>query len=114
MKSLLLAKEGNYSLLALLGTDGEVYEYAVVSSYKAEKHFGEQWDAGHYFNNIDNAINYFITKKGKPNYYRLEEIATQALHWIEDIYDDLEDFDYENDIFLDKEEHRFFGLDKYF
>lgn len=55
------------------------------------------WSQGHYFENLETAMEYIRMKQGKPNWYRLDEIASKAIDKI------IEDDPYEAEDFLKDE-----------
>lgn len=68
------------------------------------------WGQGHYFANLMDAIEYIRTKQGKPNWYRLDELASKAIDGL------FEDDAYEAKIYceeeleLTEEENEYFGI----
>lgn len=55
------------------------------------------WGQGHYFEEIEDAIEYIHTVQGKPNWYRLNEIASKAIDYM------IETDPYEAEEFLKEE-----------
>ena len=115
MKSIKLAetRKKNYALVAITEDNDKVYQYAVVCNYKPNEEFGRQWDFGNYAWTLEDAYNILRYYEDKPSTYRLEEISGQALHWIEDEYDDLIEFEDNYDLQFTEDELLFFGLDRY-
>lgn len=50
--------ERNDQYLVVHLIDGKPHQYVVCSHYNPDAKFGEQWDWGHYFNKLDNALMY--------------------------------------------------------
>lgn len=55
------------------------------------------WGQGHYFEELFDAMEYIRTKQGKPNWYRLDEIASKAIDGL------IEDDPYEAEEYLRNE-----------
>lgn len=55
------------------------------------------WGQGHYFEKLVDAMEYIRTKQGKPNWYRLDEIASKAIDGL------IEDDPYEAEEYLRNE-----------
>lgn len=55
------------------------------------------WGQGHYFEELEDAIEYIRTVQGKPNWYRLDEIASKAIDGL------IQDDPYEAEIYLREE-----------
>lgn len=109
MKILELKKEDNYMrtrhLLARLNEDGTVYEYVVCSNYN-----GSEWDFGHYFKNITEAVMYFEMYP-QINPHRLSEIASLCVEGlIEDDYDSAMEY-FRDAIEMTEEECEYFDID---
>jgi hypothetical protein len=67
----------NKSLVVRIREDGTPINYVVCSYYNHKAKENQQWDHGHYFDNLDSALNYWHEKvMNEPNYYRLSELAT--------------------------------------
>ena len=107
MKSIELSRINNVSVVAILRDDFKFHEFVVCFDFDAKKPFGEQWNNGSYTTSFLKASEYFRAFNSYHTYSRMEEIATTALHVLED-YELLEDAD--NDIVLDEDEFEFFGL----
>lgn len=70
------------------------------------------WSQGHYFEKLEVAIEYIRVKQGKPNWYRMDEIATKAIdRLIENDPYDAEEF-LREDLDLDLEEAEYFCIDE--
>jgi len=73
---------------------------------------GESWAQGHYFEKLEQAMEYIRMKQGKPNWYRMDEIATKAIDkLIENDPYDAEEF-LREEIDLDLEEAQYFCIDE--
>lgn len=72
--------------------------------------FDKTWAQGRYFRDFEDACNYAITGQNVIPGRRLNEIATQALHYIDMIDGDLMDFNDEYDLDLREWETEYFGL----
>ena len=116
MKLVELQKYGGYSVVMRQDDKGNpiVIEPFVVACGVNKDKDGEviDWDYGHYFDDLFDAVNYARTKTEiyRPNYYRLEEIASKA---IDGLVEDDEDTAYEyfaNEIEMDSHEAEYFGL----
>lgn len=107
MKSIELTRINNVSVLAILRDDNSFHEFVVCHDYDKSKPFGEQWNNGCYTSSLLQASELFRALNGYQTFSRMEEIATTALHVLED-YELLEDAD--EDIVLDKDEFEYFGL----
>ena len=68
------------------------------------------WSQGHYFEKIEDAIEYIRQVQGKPNWYRLDELASKAIDGLieDDPYEAAEYF--ENELELTPEEIEYFGI----
>lgn len=55
------------------------------------------WSQGHYFEKLETAMEYIRMKQGKPNWYRMDEIASKAIDKL------IEDDPYEAEEFLSNE-----------
>ena len=115
MKFIELQKYGNYSVIVRQDDKGNplVIEPFVVAC-GANKKDGEiiDWDFGHYFEDLFEAVNYARTKTETyhPNFHRLCEIASKA---ISGLIEDDEETAYEyfaNEIEMDSHEADYFGL----
>ena len=115
MKFIELQKYGNYSVIVRQDDKGNpiVIEPFVVAC-GANKQDGEviDWDYGHYFSDLFEAVNYARTKTKNyhPNFHRLCEIASKA---IDGLIEDDEESAYEyfaNEIEIDSHEAEYFGL----
>lgn len=68
------------------------------------------WSQGHYFDTLEKAMEYIRTKQGKPNWYRMDEIASKAIDGL------IEDDPYEaeeylrNEIEITEEEAKYFCI----
>ena len=86
---------------------GTFQPWVAAWSYHKENN---SWGQGHYFEELEDAIEYIRTIKGKPNWYRLDEIASKAIDGL------FEDDPYEARIYcedtleLDEEEMEYFGI----
>ena len=116
MKFIELQKYDNYSVIVRQDNNGNpcVIEPFVVACGVNKDKDGEvmDWDFGHYFGDLFDAVNFARTKTEtyRPNYYRLEEIAGKA---IDGLVQDDEDSAYEyfaNEIEMDSHEAKYFGL----
>lgn len=104
---LVMQQAGEYTLLAKYKRDGSFHEYVVCCQYNPET--GTWWH-GHYFWHDLKGASEFLRIQTDSNYIskaRLEEIATKALHALEE-NELLEDYKYDLD--LDKTEMEFFGI----
>lgn len=117
MKFIELQKYGDYSVISRQDDNGNqlVIEPFVVA-YKPNVKDGEviDWASGHYFGDLFDAVNYARTKTElyRPNYYRLDEIASKA---IDGLIQDDEETAYEyfaREIEIDSDEADYFGLNK--
>ena len=73
---------------------------------------GESWAQGHYFEELFDAMEYIRMKQGKPNWYRMDEIASKAIDkLIENDPYDAEEF-LREEIDLDLEEAQYFCIDE--
>lgn len=73
---------------------------------------GKSWSQGHYFEKLEQAMEYIRTKQGKPNWYRMDEIASKAIDkLIENDPYDAEEF-LREEIDLDQEEAEYFCIDE--
>lgn len=68
------------------------------------------WAQGHYFETLADAMEYIRQKKGKPNWYRMDEIATKTIDKLieEDPYE-AEEF-LREELELDDDEVEYFGI----
>lgn len=115
MKFIELQKYDNYSLIVRQDDNGNLIKIEpFVVAFKPNIKDGKiiDWEAGHYFNDLTNAVNYAITKMEMyhPNYHRLCEIASKA---IDGLVEDDKDTAYEffaNEIEMDNQEAEYFGL----
>ena len=70
------------------------------------------WGQGHYFEKLEDAIEFIRMKKGLPNWYRLDEIASKAIDGL------FEDDPYEAEIYCEKTleltdyEREYFGIEE--
>lgn len=70
------------------------------------------WSQGHYFEKLEVAMEYIRVKQGKPNWYRMDEIASKAIDkLIENDPYDAEEF-LREEIDLDLEEAQYFCIDE--
>lgn len=116
MKLIELQKYGNYSVIVRQDDKGNpivIDPFVVVCGANKDKD-GEvlDWDFGHYFDDLFDAVNFARTKTEiyHPNYYRLEEIAGKAIDGL--VQDDKESaYEYfANEIEMDSHEAEYFGL----
>lgn len=56
--------------------NGKVHEYVVCSYFDPTQPDGSQWCWGHYFSNLENAMDYVARCQDKLARPRLEELAT--------------------------------------
>lgn len=56
MKNVILNSKGDYTLIARMKEDFTLYEYVVAWSYDKES---DSWGQGHYFYDLDEAMNVF-------------------------------------------------------
>ena len=70
----------------------------------------DSWSQGHYFEKLEDAIEYIRTKQGKPNWYRLDELASKAIDGLieDDPYEAAEYF--ENEMEMTDEEIEYFCI----
>ena len=118
MRLIELQKYGEYSVIVRQDTNGNpiVIEPFVVACGANKDKDGEviDWDFGHYFNDLFEAVNYARTKTETyhPNFHRLCEIASKAVDGL--VMDD-EDMAYEyfaNEMEIDSHEADYFGINK--
>ncbi len=115
MKFVELQKYGEYSVIVRQDDKGNpIAIEPFVVACGARKQDGEvmDWDYGHYFDDLFEAVNYARTKTETyhPNFYRLCEIASKA---IDGLIEDDEETAYEyfaNEIEMDSHEAEYFGL----
>ena len=80
----------NSKSLVEIKTDGEIKKYVVCTNYDPSKEYGNQWDAGYYFdvwgnttaeNMLKAAVMYLYGIKPEPSisYERMTEIAKKAV-----------------------------------
>lgn len=117
MKLIELQKYGNYSVVLRQDDKGNplMIEPFVVACGANKDKDGEvlDWDFGHYFGDLFEAVNYARTKTEMyhPNFHRLNEIASKA---IDGLLEDDSETAYEyfaNEIEMDDNEAKYFGLD---
>ena len=116
MKLIELQKYGNYSVIVRQDDKGNpivIDPFVVVCGANKDKD-GEvlDWDFGHYFGDLFDAVNFARTKTEtfKPNYYRIDEIASKV---IDGLIQDDEESAYEyfaNEMEMDSHEAEYFGL----
>ena len=86
---------------------GKYQPWVAAWAYRKENNC---WGQGHYFEELEDAIEYIRTVKGKPNWYRLDEIASKAIDGL------IQDDPYEAEIYLKEdieitfEEAQYFGI----
>lgn len=68
------------------------------------------WGQGHYFEKLEDAIEYIRQVQGKPNWYRLDELASKAIDGLieDDPYEAAEYF--ENEMEMTPEEVEYFCI----
>lgn len=68
------------------------------------------WGQGHYFEKLEYAIEYIRQIQGKPNWYRLDELASKAIDGLieDDPYEAAEYF--ENEMEMTDKEIEYFGI----
>ena len=68
------------------------------------------WGQGHYFEKLEDAIEYIRQVQGKPNWYRLDELASKAIDGLieDDPYEAAEYF--ENEMEMTPEEIEYFCI----
>lgn len=118
MKLIELQKYGNYSVIVRQDDKGNpivIDPFVVVCGANKDKD-GEvlDWDFGHYFGDLFDAVNFARTKTEtfKPNYYRIDEIASKV---IDGLIQDDEETAYEylaREVEIDSHEADYFGLNK--
>lgn len=116
MKFIELQKYGNYSVIVRQDDkENPIVIEPFVVAYGVNTKDGEviDWDFGHYFNDLFEAVNYARTKTEiyHPNFHRICEIASKA---IDGLVEDDEETAYEyfaNEIEMDSHEAEYFGLD---
>lgn len=109
MKFLELKKNDRFfttrHLLIQLGDDDKVIQYIVCSNYN-----GKDWDSGHYFENITDAVS-FYEMHPQINPHRLSEIASLLKDGIiEDDYDSAMEY-FRDTLQLTEEECDYFDID---
>lgn len=86
---------------------GTCQPWVAAWAYNKERN---SWGQGHYFNTIENAIEYIRMKQNKPTYYRLEELASKAIDKvIENDPWEAEEWMRE-ELDLDDDEVKYFGI----
>ena len=118
MKFIELQKYGNYSVIVRQDDKGNplVIEPFVVACGANKDKDGEivDWDFGHYFGDLFEAVNFARTKTETyhPNFHRLCEIASKAIDGL--IEDDTETaYEYfAREIEMDSHEADYFGLNQ--
>ena len=117
MRFIELQKYGNYSVIVRQDDKGNpiVIEPFVVACGANKDKDGEvvDWDFGHYFGDLFEAVNYARTKTETyhPNFHRLCEIASKT---IDGLIEDDEETAYEylaREVEMDSREAEYFGLD---
>lgn len=87
---------------------GKYQPWVAAWAYRKESNC---WGQGHYFEELEDAIEYIRTVKGLPNWYRMSEIATKAIDGL------IQDDPYEAEIYLEEEieiteeEAKYFGIE---
>ena len=118
MKFIELQKYGNYSVIVRQDDKGNpiTIEPFVVACGANKDKDGEvmDWDFGHYFGDLFEAVNYARAKTETyhPNFHRLCEIASKA---IDGLIEDDEETAYEylaREVEIDSHEADYFGLNK--
>lgn len=95
----------------LLRRDASFQPY--VAAWGLNKETGN-WNQGHYFEDLFDALNYIRTKRGKISYWRMDEIASKAIDGL------FEDDPWEAEIYcedtleLDDDEKEYFGINNKF
>lgn len=86
---------------------GSFQPWVAAWAYRKERN---GWGQGHYFQNIEDAIEYIRDKQGKPNWYRLDELASKAIDGLieDDPYEAAEYF--ENEMEMTDEEIEYFCI----
>ena len=86
---------------------GKYQPWVAAWNYKKERN---TWGQGHYFEELEDAIEYIRTVKGKPNWYRLDEIASKAIDglFVDDPYE--AKIYCEDTLELTEEENEYFGI----
>ena len=88
---------------------GTCQPWVAAWGYNKEKSY---WNQGHYFNTLEDAIEYIRFKQGIPNWHRMSEIASKAIDGL------IEDDPYEAETYLSEEvelsyeECVYFGIDE--
>lgn len=72
---------------------GDVQPWVAAWGYNGKN----SWGQGHYFEEIEDAIEFIRMKQGKPNWYRLDEIASKAIDGL------IQDDPYEAEVYLREE-----------
>ena len=86
---------------------GTCQPWVAAWGYNKEKSY---WNQGHYFEKLEDAIEYIRTKKGYPNWYRMDEIATKTIDkLIENDPYEAEEF-LREELELDDDEVEYFGI----
>ena len=85
-------------------------EYVIARNYNPDAREGEQWDNGLYIYNLTSLSSTISNINHTVGVSRMEEIATEALDYIDSI-GQLEDFLYDKDLDLSVEEKDYFGIE---
>lgn len=81
MKNLVLREQGDYTLIVIVGTDFEVKEYVVAWLYNSDS---DRWSQGHYFSDLESAIQYMVSKNIKDSRVSLlKEMHNYVMHHIQ-------------------------------
>lgn len=97
---------GNY---AIIERNTEFMPYVAAYLYDP---FEKSWAQGRYFHDFEDACNYALTGQAVISGRRLAEIASQALDYIAEYIDDIQEFNDEYDLDLTEEECDYFGIAK--
>ena len=116
MKFIELQKYGNYSVIVRQDDNGNpivIEPFVVACGVRKQDSEVIDWDFGHYFGELFNAVDFARSRgTGRMQYPRLEEIASKA---IDGLVEDDEENAYEyfaNEMEMDSHEAEYFGLDK--
>ena len=85
MKMIELQKYGKYSVILRLNEKGNpiaIEPFVVACMPRIEDGEVIDWAFGHYFGDLFNAVDFARQKETGMSYYRLEEIASKAIHEI--------------------------------
>lgn len=101
------------SIVAIIHNE-VILAYVVATNYDKTKEYGNQWDFGKYYGHLEFDLAYDTYQKAVTgmSHHRLEEICSNALHYIaEDMFENgLYDFDENYDLMITERELEHFGF----